>query len=66
MIDLVKTVGGVVLVRIKKSDGGWHRTTFVAGADVDRQMTAINADLQRMGVGQESDYARVKTAVQAI
>lgn len=52
-----RTENGILLVRILKSDGGWHRTAIEPGEDVDRTMAAVNAHLRAMGCEPCADYA---------
>lgn len=40
---------GIVFIRFRKPDGGWHRTSVEPGQDVDKTMEAVNAHLERMG-----------------
>lgn len=64
------TSSGVVQIRLglllvedgKEIDCKWHRSMIEPGGDIDAQMNAVNADLERMGrlpVGTE-DIARIK------
>lgn len=40
---------GTLHVRIRKSDGGWHRTVIPPGTDPVAQMAAVNRHLAQMG-----------------
>lgn len=50
-IDRIDPAGpdGTFSVRFLKTNGGYHRTTFLPGESVDAQMAAVNAHLQQMG-----------------
>lgn len=41
---------GVISVRLRKSDGEFHRTTLPPGIDVTQQMELVSAHLASMGV----------------
>lgn len=40
---------GTMLIRYKKDDGTYHRTSIPAGIDAERQMNEVDADLIRRG-----------------
>lgn len=40
---------GTMLIRYKKSDGTYHRTSIPAGIDAERQMDEVDTDLLRRG-----------------
>lgn len=41
---------GVVTIRFKKDDGGWHRTAIDPGGDLNAQLDMVNAHLVKMGM----------------
>lgn len=40
---------GALHIKIRKSDGGWHRTSIPPGHPTDVQMAVVNAHLQQLG-----------------
>ena len=57
---------GIILIRFKKPDGGWHRTSIEPGIDAAAQMAAVNAHLESMGHEKVSndDVQVIKDAVE--
>jgi hypothetical protein len=47
-VESAKQVGSVIQLRVKKSDGSWHRTTYRVG-DEAKALADLNAGLQKLG-----------------
>lgn len=56
---------GVVHVRLLKGDFKYHRTTIPPGANVERQIAAVNKHLSDMGAGEclDAEWGSVRRVV---
>ena len=57
---------GIVLLRFRKPDGGYHRTSIMPGQDAEKTMEAVNNHLQQMGhtVVGEDDLSVIRNTIQ--
>lgn len=50
-INHIKTASnGTLEIRMKKSDGGWHRTVLEPGTPANEQLAMVNKHLKHIGI----------------